>query len=778
MGQSVESAQLDSLVRRVQGLGSEMVQRSDAELRGLRDDLGRRLIDGQLSELTIAEAFAGVREVSRRTTGRSYKDSEIVAGAALHYGRAVEIEDDGYNAFVAVLPIYLSVLLNERVRYVTTTAALAVRNFQEVQGLCAMLGVRTGLISGTAVSVEDVRPVSDADVTYGSYQKFILEYLGDHLALDSLEPVGSRPRVAIVDQIDSILIDQENLPLVIRAPKSANADLYHKIAVAASELKHGRHFEIDAASGMVSFSGDGLTLGASLLRVDTLEGLQGAALKRYLEDALRARAWYRRGRDYHVAGGKVVLKRDRDSKLERAPRLREGVLQAIEAMEGSAITSEEVVWARMTVSDHFRTYSKLCGMSGVVARSSSELERVYGLDTTIIPAVRSSNRIEYPELVYETALTRFEALVQDTVERHRVSQPVVIGVGTAADVNLVGGMLKRRKIEYVALLPGDDENAAEVTDQAGQPGAVTVVAAGVARGCDVTLGRYSPSKASSESTSQVGLAVLVAGRSRSWRWDQWLSTLAGRRGEPGEIQFFLSLEDPLLRGLQSQVWGSVPSRVRKRADAAPLGAIRGHIINEIQRKTEQAESEWRLHQFAVNKVESTQRAQFYSLHEKLLDEKSIANYVRILVEEVVAMYVMRYRDPDQLLSALARLYSTQLTVEDLLAAAGKAQPGRPLAGLEETTIADAHFAYERHERFLGTDAMRGAERQIIVSVLNSNWRQHLFDLDAMRAAANLDASPRGQLSEYRNEAAKQYVKMCARINEDIVGYLFHSRPEA
>ncbi len=357
MSQSVGPARWDSLVHRVKDLGSAVMRRSDAELRGLRDVLGRRLADGEVPELAMAEAFAAVREASRRTTGRSYQDPEIMAGAALYHGRAVEIEDDGYNEFVAVLPMYFCALLNERVHYVATTASLALRGFQEVQSLCAMLGLRVGLLSGTAVSVEDQGPALDADVTYGSYQKFIFEYLGDHLALDSLEPAVRRPQVAIIDQIDSILIDRANLPLVIRAPKSADADLYQKVAAAASELKRGKHFEIDASTGEVSLSSAGLTRGAALMRVGTLEGLQAAALKRYLEDALRARAWYRRGRDYQVAGTKIVIIGDRGSRLDGAPRLREGVLQAIEAKEGLATAPRG---GRLGADDGKRLLSDLC----------------------------------------------------------------------------------------------------------------------------------------------------------------------------------------------------------------------------------------------------------------------------------------------------------------------------------------------------------------------------------------------------------------------------------
>jgi preprotein translocase subunit SecA len=499
-------------MHRVNDLGPVMIGWTDAEIQAVRHVLSRRLAEGETLEAVMPQAFAAMREAARRTIGRSYSDTYVMAGAVLYSGRAAEVEDDGCNDFITLLPIYLCALLHERVHYVTTTASLARRSFQEVERLCTMLGLRVGLLSGTAVSVVDQAPAHDVDVTYGSYQKFVFEYLGDHLALDSLEPAARRPQVAIMDQIDSILIDQANLPLVIKAPKSPNTDLYQKVAAAASELKRGKHFEIDAATGEVSLSSEDMMRGAALLRVVTLEGLQAAVFKRYLEDALRARAWYRRGKDYQIAGAKIVINGGRGSRSDSVQRLHEGVLQAIEAKEGLAASPEEAVWARMTVSDYFRTYAKLCGVSGALAHSSSELERFYGLRTTTMPVVRPSTRVEHPELMFETARSRFEALVQEVAERHQADQPVVIGVGTAADSRLVGGMLEDRKIEYAALLPGDDEAAVEVMDRAGRPGSVTVMTAEVARGCDVVLDRDSTSQATSESVSRVGLAVLDAVR--------------------------------------------------------------------------------------------------------------------------------------------------------------------------------------------------------------------------------------------------------------------------
>jgi preprotein translocase subunit SecA len=774
MNQPDELARWKPLVHRVNSLGPTMMDRTDAQLRGLRDVLSGRLAEGQTDELAVAEAFAAVREAARRTTGRSYQDSDLIAGAVLYSGQAAEVEDDGYNNFIAILPIYLCVVFHGAVHYVTTTAELAQSSFREVESLCAMLGLRIGLISGTTASVEGYRRAFDADVTYCSHQQVIFAYLRNHLARDPLEVAECRQDLAIIDQIDSILVDQADLPLLIRAPNPPNADLYRKVAVAASQLKRGRHYEIDAGTGEVSLSGDGLTRGAALLRAGTLEGLQGALRRRDLEDALRARDWYRRGVDYQLADAQIVINSERGSRLDRVPRLQEGIRQAIEAKEGLATSPEEAVWARMTVRDYFRTYARLCGISGVVARSSSELEKIYGLHTAVVSNHRPRTRIDHPELLFEKAQARFEALVGDAAERNKAGQPVMIGVLTAEDGSFVGRLLEARKIEYSALLPGDDEIAASAMAQAGHPGSVTVLTSAVARGYDVILGGDITPPTNSKSEALAGIAVLGAGHSRSWRSDQWLRGLTGRRGEPGETRFFLSLDDALLRGLQSRALAALPARIRERADGAPLGAVIERVIKGIQRTAERADFERRLEQLAVDDVESIQRAQIYSLRDELLYESDLADYVSKLVDEVAGLYVRRYRDPDRLLSALAQLYPTRLTISGLIRPGDGLQVGDPGAEREEQIKADAHVAYNRHEEMVGPATMRDMERRIVLSVLDSNWSQHLSELDAMRAAANLNLSPHDRLPEYRNEATKRYKVMLERTKEDIVGYLFHS----
>lgn len=753
-----------------------MMRWTDAELRSLRDVLSAQLAEGGIAESAMAEAFAAVGEAARRTTGRSYPDSDVMAGAALYSGQVAEVEDDGYNHFLAILPAYLCAVRHESVHYITTTAELAHTSFQEVEGLCSILGLRAGLVSRTAVSVEDHRLAFDADVTYCSYQQMIFAYLRNHLAQDQSELAEFKQQLAIIDQIDLILIDQADLPLFIRAPKPPDADLYRKVAAAASELQRGTHYEIDAATGEVSLSGDGLTRGAALLRAGTLGGLQPAVRRRYLEDALRAKDWYRRGVDYQLAGAKIVISRERGSRLDGAPRLREGICQAVEAREGLATSAEEAVRARMTIRDYFRDYARLCGMSGVAARSGAELERMYGLRTASIGALGPPTRVDHRDVLFDRAQARFDALVGDAAERRKAGQPVVIGVQTAEDGRLVGRMLDDRKIGYSTLLPGDDETAAAVMARAGQPGSVTVLTADAVRGYDVILGGDIASPANSEPAATAGLAVLSAGRGRSWRSDQRLRGLAGRRGEPGESRFFLSMEDALLRGLQSRVISALPERIRERADGAPISGAAERVINGVQRKVERADFERRLGQIAIDDVENNQRMQFYSLRDELLRKSDLAGYVSELVDDVAMIYAGRYADPERLLNALSLLYPARLTIADLVSTADDVRAGRRGAGREERIRADAHAAYSRHEQFVGTAAMRGIELRIVFSVLDSNWGQHLFELDAMRAAASPGLSRRDQLSEYRSEAAKRYTEMLERIKEYIVGYLFHSEP--
>jgi preprotein translocase subunit SecA len=734
-----------------------MTRRTDGELRGLRDVLSERLAGNQAPEPAMAEAFAGVLEASRRTQGPPYSDSDIIAGIALYSGQVVQAEDNGYNHFIALLPGYLGALRHENVHYVTTTSALAQHNHRDVGGLCAALGLRTVLLSGNQVSREAPDPVVACDIAYASYQKIAVEYLGEHLAPGGPAGAFGKQQIAIVDQADWILIDRANLPLIIRAPRPSDADYRHKIAAAAAGLERGKHYDIDQTTGMVRLDADGLAQGAALLRVGTLEGLAAAVQKKHLEDALRAKDWYRRGRDYQVANGRIAV--SPGGGLDGALQVREGILQAVEAKEGLATSPEEVVWARITVSGYFRTYARLCGLSGVTARAALELESIYGLSTAVIPAGQPS-RVDHSELSFDKAQSRFAALAEDIARKHRAGQPVVIGAQTPADSTLVNQLLAKRKIPHRTLLPDDEEAASGAMAQAGKAGSVTILIAAAARGYDIPV------------EQSAGLAVLVAGRSRSGRADQWLRGLAGRRGCPGESQFYLSFEDQLLRGLQSRLWSAVPERIRRRADATPLSSIQVRLIEEAQRAAEQADTQRRRDWLAVEEVENAQRIQVYSLIDALVEESDLTAFTGTVIDEVVAIYVRRYRDDDRLLSALAMLYPTQLTMNDLLA-----QTGNPAEKQKRISI-DAHIAYGRHEQRLGSAAMRQAERKISSSLLTRSWSKHLAELAAMRAVAGLDDGSRDQLTEYHQEATKSFAMMLDKVKENIVGYLFHSEPDA
>jgi preprotein translocase subunit SecA len=744
-------------------------------MRNLRYILGEQSSGPENTKLAMAMAFAAVREAARRAIGHTYGDTDIVAGAALYSGQAAAAKDEGSNHLIAMLPMYLCAALREDAHYVTTTPALASHYFRETESICTILGLRSRLLSGTAAPTHDNQPPLGSDIIFGSYREFAYSYLGNHLRPDPPELIRHQNRLAVVDQIDFILIDQAAIPLVIRAPKLPDADFYHKVAAVASQLTRGTDYQISSSTGSVSLTGDGLTRGAALLRTNSLDGLEGAVVRRYLEDGLRAGDWYRRGLDYQVTDMKVVVNTEPGSRLAGNPRLEEGIRQAIEAREGLATSAEQAVWARITVAGYFQTYPRLCGISGLADRASGGLERMYGLRTVSIPGSLPPTRVDHPDLAFEEATIRLEALIREATRRHRNGQPVVIGVMTAEDGELAGAMLDDKKIPYSAVLAGDDESsagavAAAAVAQAGQPGSVTIVTAAATRGLDITL----DGGGTSGPNARAGLLVLLAGRSRSWRSDEWLRSLAGRRGDPGESQFFLSYQDPVLRGLHSRAWNRIPARIRRRADGAPLTSVQVHVIEETRRKIAERDFERLLDQQAIEHVENHERANFYSWREELLQEGGLRSHISELIDEVAWIYVERYKDPEQLLSALARLYPTRLTISDLTMLA--AQVDGSDVDRNERVKADAHAAYDRHEQFLGPETMRTTERQIISSLLSSNWSRQLSALEAMRTIPALGLSQRDWLSAYSDEANRQYAAMVERLKEDIVGHVLHSEP--
>jgi preprotein translocase subunit SecA len=685
-----------------------------------------------------------------------------MAGMALQSGRAVEIQDNGINYLVALLPAYLSVLQGHKVHYVTTTTDVARRSFLIAEGILAALGVRPVLLSERVASAELDPPESDAEVTYGSYRQLAYRYLGNNIAQDPSDLVEANMDVAIVDQIDAILIDQATLSAVIRTQSPPEDDCYRSTAAAALTMERDTHYTIDLPTGKVSFRDDGLTLARSLLRVDTLTGLHAARHLRYLENAVRAKDFYRRGSDYEVDGLTLAINTGQGSRLANVERLNDGIRQALEAHEGLPITDQETVCARIALHDYFNRYTRLSGLSAVAGRSRAELNDLYNLNTVVMPRIQQITRFDHAELLFELASDRLAALIGDAVKMRQRGQPVVIAVQTDNDRRLAEQLLEERKVGYSALGSGDAEVAGAILGCAGNTGSVTLVTGDVTRGHDITVPSDNVLSDKSDAVATQGLAILCAGRSRSWRTDQSLRGLAGRRGDPGESRFYLSEQDPQLRRLHSKILTLIPRRLRRRADGAEAGASISNLVDKIQAAVEQVDVERRRKFIAFDEVEESQCNEIYILRNHILQSPDLADYVNELITDVVSAYVRYYEDAERLLDALTLLYPTRLNAADLNFTNGIQTNFETKIERITTDVIDI---YKRDQEVTDLQVHRDSVRRICLAKLDLNWRRHLLNLEFMRTVIYADSNPLDRLGEYRDEARGLYALMSDRIKE-------------
>jgi preprotein translocase subunit SecA len=767
MGQQGDLARWAVLARQAGDCHSVMAGKSDGELMQVRSILRQRLVDGSVATSVVPEAFAVVREAARRATGYWCPEQLLVAAAALNDNFAVEIPDDGRNAFIGIFTAFLAAVRSEQANFITTDAKIAQNSHDGNKGIFRLLKMQAGVLPEISAPVEDHQRVLGCDVVYGSYLQFASEYLADHLAHSPAELTGLKHQLAVIDQVDAVLIDHADEPLIISTARQPDPEQFGKTAAAASGLRLGMHYEVERATGRISWTAEGLRKAKQILRAD-VEGLREPLIRRRMEDALRAKDWYRRDADYVLDGDRLAIIHEPGSKLADDSRLRSGVIQSIEAKEGLPVSGEVAMLARITVRDFIRSYDRLCGISGQAAHARAELGRLYQLDSVAIEAPPSL-RLDHADVLFEKAESRFEALVADALERHQAGQPVLIGVASARDAREVSQALTRRGLQSRAAIPGA-EAGGDVFAQAGRVGAMTVLAASEAHGYDIVVdGEWQV--AGPEVKSSAGLAVLVAGRSRSWRSDQWLRGLAGRRGDPGESRFYLSAEDALLRGLQGRVLATIPPGIRQRADGVAAGAVITRVIDGIQRGAEADDFERLLVRLAFEDVEKDQRIKVYTIRDEALLSSDLPSRIGGLIDHTAAVYARRYTDPQRLLDELSRLYATGLTLSDLTI------PGDQSAELlhrQALIREDAHLAYRRHEEFVGATLLRKLEREYLLRVLDSNWSQHLLELESMRVICSSDPQPENSLEAYKTLSASKFRAMLDRVDVNTVGYLFHA----
>jgi preprotein translocase subunit SecA len=788
----------------------EMERRTDAELRALTDQFRARLADGETLDDLLPEAYAAVREAARRTLGQRHFDVQIIGGVALHHGFIAEMKTGEGKTLVATLPAYLNALAGRGVHVVTVNDYLARRDAQWMGPIYRFLGLTVGTIQAH-MRPEERKPAYAADITYGTNNEFGFDYLRDNMAWRAEDRVQRGHYYAIVDEVDSILIDEARTPLIISGPAEESARWYYQFARIVPRLRRDEDYEVDEKKRTVAITEQGVHKVEQMLGIDNLYDNISSPLVHYLQNALKAKELYKRDVDYIVTNGEVKIVDEFTGRILEGRRYSEGLHQAIEAKEGVRIKEENVTLATITIQNYFRMYSKLAGMTGTAYTEAAEFEHIYKMGVVQIPTNRPMIRIDQPDLVYKTEEGKFKAVVEDIVARYEKGQPVLIGTISIEKSEKLSRMLDRRGIPHQVLNAKHHEKEAYIIAQAGRLHAVTVATNMAGRGVDIILGgnpeyevkqqllaegyveeteefdrelkrrvkEVEPAwRAEHDKVVELGgLYVLGTERHESRRIDNQLRGRSGRQGDPGESRFYLSLEDDLMRLFASGFVSRVMDRLKIPEDVPIEAKMVTRAIERAQRQVEARNFEIRKTVLKYDDVINKQREVIYAERNKILDGESLRDNAVAFIEEVVRGTVAQFVSPevppeewdlDGLLAQMRTIYPTELSRGSFDLSSVTA------AEVEEAFVAEALATYERRELEIGVEQFREIERRVLLSVLDNRWREHLYEMDYLQEGIGLRAiAQRDPLVEYQREGFAMFEAMLEAIKEDFVRYIFH-----
>jgi preprotein translocase subunit SecA len=826
-GEGATLRRLRRIADQVNSIEEDFAPLSDAELRAMTDQFRERLDAGETLDELLPEAFATVREAAQRTLGQRHFDVQIMGGAALHSGNIAEMKTGEGKTLVATLPSYLNALAGTGVHVVTVNDYLAKRDAEWMGRIHRFLGLDVGVILAQ-MTPDERRKQYAADITYGTNNEFGFDYLRDNMAWGLEECVQRGHPYAIVDEVDSILIDEARTPLIISGPAEQSGRWYTEFAKIAPRLRKseeeddGGDYEVDEKKRTVGVLESGVEKVEDWLGIDNLYDSVNTPLVSFLNNAIKAKELYKRDKDYVVMNGEVLIVDEFTGRILHGRRYNEGMHQAIEAKEGVTIQNENQTLATITLQNYFRLYEKLAGMTGTAQTEANEFSQIYKLGVVPIPTNKPMIRADQPDVVYQTATAKFEAVVDDLAERHADGQPVLVGTTSVEKSEVLSRLLKRRGIPHEVLNAKNHEREAAIVAQAGRKGAITVATNMAGRGTDIMLGGnpefiadlelhqrgLSPvetpedyekawpeavdkaKRAVAEEHVEVvgfgGLYVLGTERHESRRIDNQLRGRSGRQGDPGESRFYLSLEDDLMRMFNSDKvahfmeWLKTPPEVPIESKAV------SRSIRSAQTQVEQQNFEIRKDVLKYDDVLNRQRKVIYDERRRVLEGADLHEQIRDMIDEVISAYINGATsegfpeewDLDMLWTAFRQLYHPTLTIADVEEEVGGERAGLSREFLVETIKADAQVAYDQREEELTPDVMRELERRVVLSVLDRKWREHLYEMDYLREGIGLRAmAQRDPLIEYQREGYDLFNSMMEGIKEESVGNLFNLQVE-
>ncbi len=820
-GEGKTLRKLEGIVRAVNAIEEDFVGLTDDELRALTDEYRERYAAGESLDDLLPEAFATVREAAQRTLGQRHYDVQIMGGAALHLGNIAEMRTGEGKTLVATLPAYLNALAGDGVHVVTVNDYLAERDAEWMGRIHRFLGLSVGVIL-SGMTPTQRRASYAADITYGTNNEFGFDYLRDNMAWSRAEMVQRGHHFAIVDEVDSILIDEARTPLIISGPADQPTTWYSEFARIAALLKRDEDYEVDEKKKTIGVLEQAIDRVEDQIGIENLYDTVNTPLVGFLNNAIRAKELFKKDRDYVVIDGEVIIVDEHTGRILSGRRYNEGLHQAIEAKEGVEIKAENQTLATVTLQNFFRLYDKLGGMTGTAMTEAAEFNQIYNLGVVPIPTNRPMQRIDQPDLVYRTEDAKYDAVVEDIVERHAKGQPILVGTTSVEKSEHLSRLLKQNGVPHEVLNAKQHEREAAIVAQAGRKGAVTVATNMAGRGTDIILGgnpefmaaaalsqqglspvddpeayeaawpealEKAKSSVAAEHEEVIGLGglfVLSTERHESRRIDNQLRGRSGRQGDPGESQFYLSLQDDLMRLFKSEMVDAFLRRFNVPDDVPIEAKMVTNAIRSAQSQVEAQNFEIRKDVLKYDDVLNRQRLVVYDERRRVLEGEDIEEQVREFIRDTVTGYVRAATsegypeswDLDQLWTALRQLYPVGVSVEELEAEAGGARGGLTSDYLVAELVDDAEVAYDDREDALGEEVTRQLERRVILSVLDRKWREHLYEMDYLRDGIGLRAmAQKDPLIEYQREGFDLFNAMMDAIKEETVGYLFNVEVE-
>ena len=809
---------LSSIANAVNGLEDEIVKLTDAELRAETDQFRARLADGETLDDLLVEAFAVNREAARRTLGQRHFDVQVMGGAALHLGNIAEMRTGEGKTLTSTLPAYLNALGGKGVHIVTVNDYLARRDAEWMGRVHRFLGLEVGVILANE-RPEQRRPMYACDITYGTNNEFGFDYLRDNMAWSAQEFVQRGHHFAIVDEVDSILIDEARTPLIISGPSDQATKWYQEFARIVPRMARDVDYEVDEKKRTVGVLEPGVEKVEDQLGIENLYESVNTPLVGYLQNALKAKELYKKDKEYVVTGGEVLIVDEFTGRILAGRRYNEGMHQAIEAKEHVEIKDENQTLATITLQNYFRLYSKLGGMTGTASTEAAEFSQTYKLGVVPIPTNKDPRRVDEADLVYKTEPAKYDAVVEDIADKHEAGQPVLVGTVSVEKSEYLSQLLHKRGIPHEVLNAKQHDREATIIAQAGRKGSVTVATNMAGRGTDIMLGGnpefIAAAELSNKGLSPVetpdeyeaawpdalhraaesvqaehlevveagGLYVLGTERHESRRIDNQLRGRSGRQGDPGLSKFYLSLGDDLMRLFNSTAVESIMDRLNIPEDVPIESKMVSRAIRSAQTQVEQQNFEIRKNVLKYDEVLNRQRTVIYDERRKVLQGADLHEQVRNMVDDAVEGYVVAATaegypeewDLDQLWSALRTLYPVGIPLEEVDAERGILSTEYLVTELQT----DAQEAYDRREAGLGMSAdeepvMRELERRVLLSVMDRKWREHLYEMDYLQEGIGLRAmGQRDPLVEYQREGFDMFNQMMDAIKEESVGFLFN-----